>query len=222
MATDARAAILRRIRACLALADSPEPHEAAAAMRQAEALMRKHGLDRAAVDQSVVEERPASLGRGRLLPPYLMALSNMVGEVMGCVVYARAPHTAVFVGVGAAPEVAAYAYEVLGRQLLVGRALHRKRRTRGAAHKRTQRADAWAAGWVAGVRHLVEAIRPPIAAVIEQYMVERHPGLVEIRKRVVQLDRHACDGYLAGRASGVRLHPGVAPGQGQARLMGDG
>lgn len=32
--------IVRRIRACLALASSPEPHEAAAALRRAQALFR--------------------------------------------------------------------------------------------------------------------------------------------------------------------------------------
>ena len=50
-----RRRILARIRACLALASSPEPHEAAAALRQAQAWMRRYGLTREEVELAYAE-----------------------------------------------------------------------------------------------------------------------------------------------------------------------
>ena len=41
--------VIERIRKCLALGESPEPHEAAAAKRQAEKLMRAHNVSRAEI-----------------------------------------------------------------------------------------------------------------------------------------------------------------------------
>ena len=37
--------IIGKIKKCLSLSQSDNPHEAASALRQAQALMRKHGLD---------------------------------------------------------------------------------------------------------------------------------------------------------------------------------
>jgi hypothetical protein len=214
----ARDGLLRRIRACLALADSPEPHEAAAALRQADALMRKHGLSETDVELSAVREEAASIGRGRQPAAYLASLAHMVASVMGCDLYARG-RAVVFVGVGPGAEVAAYSYQVLGRQLVRDRALYRKRRTRGAAHTRTARADAWALGWVGGVRRLVEQVRPPRPAVVDRYMAARHADLPPARPSRIRLDsRHVEAGWWAGRTSGVRLHHGVAPGQAQPRI----
>jgi hypothetical protein len=217
--TPDRDAALRRVRACLALAESPEPHEAAAALRQAEALMRRHGLSAADIDMSVVREERATLGRGVHPAPYLCNLALMIAGVLGCTAYAI-PRRVVFVGVGPPAEIAAYAYLVLGRQLLRARAEHRRRRTRGAEHKRTARADAWAVGWVEGVRRLVEQVRPGLPAVVGEYMAKQHPALVAPKVRRAPIDtRHATDGYIAGLASGVHLHPGVASGEAQPRLQ---
>ena len=202
--------ILRRIRACLALSQSPEPHEAAA-MRQAEALMRLHGISRADVAMADVREAEAEAvcGRGNLLPDHLALLAWMVADVLGCTWYVSRPHTAAFVGVGPAAEIAAYAYTTLGRQLLSARATHRRRSTRGAAHKRSARADAWAVGWVSGVRRLVVAIAPTRPVAVDQYMAVRHADLVTSTSRPKRDPAHVAAGWMAGRTSGVRLHHGV-------------
>ena len=55
--------ILRKIEKCLALAKSSEPAEAAAALRQAQALMREHGYRNWKLRQS-------ALVSARLRPPH--------------------------------------------------------------------------------------------------------------------------------------------------------
>ena len=53
---------LEKIKKCLRLATSANPHEAAAAMRQAQALMKEHGVGQADVDMSGVEVSTAVAG----------------------------------------------------------------------------------------------------------------------------------------------------------------
>ena len=57
--TDNNSAILCKIKKCLALSASSNPHEAAAALRQAHALMNKHGV-------SAHEVTMADIGEARL------------------------------------------------------------------------------------------------------------------------------------------------------------
>jgi hypothetical protein len=121
--------ILRKIRACLALGESQEPHEAAAALRQAEALMRRHDLDRAAVEQSVVEEAEAAAGRSAHLAVYLRVLAHVVATAMSCRHYLSRPRTVAFVGVGNGPVAfvgvvrVPDAVELPGHGCVVGRGL---------------------------------------------------------------------------------------------------
>ena len=48
--------IIGKIKKCLSLSQSDNPHEAASALRQAQALMRKHGLDEVAMANAEVGE----------------------------------------------------------------------------------------------------------------------------------------------------------------------
>ena len=63
-----RAQALRRIRACLRLSASSEPHEAAAALRQAQALMREYGVTASEADLADVHTETRPMGRA-LRPP---------------------------------------------------------------------------------------------------------------------------------------------------------
>lgn len=72
-----RAKILSRIRKCLALAQSSEPHEAAAALRQAQKLMAQHGIDAVDIELSAVVEAYVPAGRSAQVPPrWLAALAQ--------------------------------------------------------------------------------------------------------------------------------------------------
>lgn len=58
-----REELLRKIRACLRLSTSANEHEAAAALRQARALMEKHGVSHAEALAGEVSEREAKTAR---------------------------------------------------------------------------------------------------------------------------------------------------------------
>jgi len=72
---------LRKVLACLRLAGSSNPHEAAAALRQARKLMDQHGLS--AEDAAASEIREAESPtrcRGAKPPQSLVWLASMVAD----------------------------------------------------------------------------------------------------------------------------------------------
>ena len=118
---------LDKIKKCLALAASPEAHEAAAAMRQAQKLMAQFGLsedDVTLADVAEVRQQAQNVSMVR----WEAALACMVARAFGCETFTtqsiqlgsgskiRRQRSYVFVGVGPAPEVAGYAFDVLARQ----------------------------------------------------------------------------------------------------------
>lgn len=73
---------LDRVRKCLALArGSTEPHEAAAALRQAQVLMLKYGL--AASDAEVAARLATPAGRAETPAGYLALLIRLVEDAFG-------------------------------------------------------------------------------------------------------------------------------------------
>lgn len=72
---------LRKVRACLRLAASSNPNEAASAMRQAQALMNKYGLTPDDADAAEVLQADATTrSRGGDLPGSVLDLAALVGE----------------------------------------------------------------------------------------------------------------------------------------------
>lgn len=214
-----RAQALRRIRACLRLGASSEPHEAAAALRQAQALMREHGISGDDVELADVQTATRPMGRARTPPAYLVQCANMVASVMGArIIYdpilTRSGAWAgrvVFVGCGPRAEIAAYAYVALGRQLADGRAkcLRKNRRLKRAS--RTRRADLWCQAWVEGAARHVQALALPSR---EQDLVERYMAGKDLTTRTGRERPPSArdvatwlDGFAHGNA--VRLHHGV-------------
>ena len=126
---------LQKIKKCLALASSSNPHEAAVAMRQAQKLMQQFGLSEVDVTLADVAESTA-LAKTVDLVQWEAVLSSMVAQAFGCHAYTsqrrklsqtltyRRERVYVFVGVGAAAEVASYAYDVLSRQCAKDRRAH--------------------------------------------------------------------------------------------------
>lgn len=217
---------LQKVRKCLALASSSNEHEAAAAMRQAQKLMQQFGIDDADVSLADVSEAATDAHTADLVE-WEARLSSLIAEAFGCDVFRVQRRTLgptlrfrrrsmwVFVGVGAAADVAAYAYEVLARQCAKDRRAHiaRQPRTCKAATK-TARGDLYAQAWVSGVRAKVEALAGSTrnTALIAQYMERAHPGMRGVAakdrtkgRNVKDNDWHA--GTEAGR--GARLDRGV-------------
>lgn len=205
---------LDKVRKCLALSRSPNEHEAAAALRQAQALMRTHGIGDADVELADVAECRAR-ARSPALNRWEVHLSNCIAEAFGCDVFSsrnvdfsgrrvRWFRDFVFVGVGGAQEIAGYAYTVLARQCAAARLAHiAKQPKRCLPITKTARGDMFAAGWVLGVSTLVQSFAgcPRNKGLIERHMAANHPDIQVAESRDSTAGRNA---GLADRAAGFR------------------
>ncbi|VFR54775.1 hypothetical protein BRI6_1094 [plant metagenome] len=212
---------LRKIRRCLELARSANQFEAAAAMRQAQALMREYAVSGSDVELlAVTEVSVRALTNANVV--WEAALNRLIANAFGCEVYwqrtfdadFRLARHVVFVGLDAAPEVAGYAYEVLGRQCVKARQQYvagQPKRCKAAT--KTARGDEFARGWVQAVRDLVQnmGMTPANAELVDRYMEQQHPDLttaeIRDRGRRVAHQGHAAAGFRVGKSA--RLGRGV-------------
>ena len=228
---------LEKVKKCLALASSPETHEAAAALRQAQKLMAQYGLTETDVSLADVSEF-AQAAQNAPLVKWEATLAVMIAEAFGCDQYTstrpqlskglqvRMQRRFVFIGVGPAPEIAGYAFDLLARQCAKDRRAHMGQQHKNCKPKtRVARGDLYAEGWIAGVRDKVErfAGTERDAELIEQYMRERHPDMksANVRdrtkgKNVSHADFH--HGVRAGRKAD--LNHGISGQRASQALLG--
>lgn len=228
-----REAALKKVLKCLRLSKSANEHEAAAALRQARKLMDEYGItSEDAATSEYAEARSHVCARGTSLPCSLNALIRLVAEGYRCEPVCVVRRTTwgsaasirvAFVGRGADPTVAAYAFDVLRRQLDRARLKHigrvRKRANREA------RGEVFARGWVSAVQDLFPAADQDEQQLValKQAVSRLHPE-VETRasREIKALNAASSSDWVAGRVAGkhARLHAGVA-GEGQRRLGHD-
>lgn len=158
-----------KIRKCLALAASGNSHEASAAMRHAQALMRKYGVDEAAVELSQVKAEDTTTAKSSI-PGWVADLAWVVASAFACRCwFTRTAGSArvTFIGVGAKPKIATYAFTVLRRQLAADRAAF-YRRTRGKRSNRIGRADQFALSWIYQVSREVSRFAGEVPAIVDR------------------------------------------------------
>lgn len=185
---------LKKIKKCLALGKSQNPHEAAAAMRQAQKLMAEHNLDEQAVSMADVSEAKVSAVIQAQVK-WESALGHMVAEAFGCQRYVETGarwlpsgwvkhRKVVFVGIGAAADVAGYAYEMLSRQCAKARTDHISKQP-GSCKRITKiaRGDQFALGWAYGVREMLDkfANSDGNASLIQSYMDTKYPNMATVK-----------------------------------------
>ena len=121
---------IRKIKHCLALAQSANENEAATALRQAQALMREYRLTEMDVKLSDVGEIESDIYRAKRRPAWDQQLSIAVAYAFNCTTLRRRKWSAekeqviecaTFVGVSPAQNIALYAYESLHRKLTQAR-----------------------------------------------------------------------------------------------------
>lgn len=226
--------IIDKIRKCLALSKSSNPHEAAAALRQAQGLMRMHGLTAEAVELAEVKEASHAVAASGM-PRWDARLAGLVADTFGCRLIVsewrvgpRARESSwVFIGVAAASEVARYAYEVLARQCWAQRATHIAGLPRACKRRiKTDRGDAFAIAWVEAVAPMLErfAGREQDAELLDRYMEQRHGKLEEAkpsRRAAAAVTSYASmtEGYAAGKNASLARGVGSA---GQPLAIGGG
>ncbi|MEI7036466.1 DUF7168 domain-containing protein [Fulvimonas yonginensis] len=214
-----RAAILRKIKACLRLAASPNANEAAAALRQAQAMMAAHGISHAEA-MDVGEAEVGTRCRGATLTQSLSFLVSVVADGFGAkpVIIRTWGKTVIrFYGVDGAAEVAAYAFTVLRRQMDADRLRHIARVRKRA--NREARGETFALAWVSAIYHLfpkAELVEGKGKA-IDDLMRLRHPNATtsagrDLTSKGKTNDNDAEAGYLAGKAAQLhRAMKGASP-----------
>ena len=220
--------ILSKIKKCLALGTSPNPHEAAAAMRQAHALMRQHGVDAHSVSMADIGESRADIRTmARDKPAQWEAkLAATVGRAFGCKLLISKKvlpkeyrghlneGAFIFVGQEGQAEVAAYTASVLSRKCktarqkwiaehLVGMSIGR-----GGKAQVTRMGDAFAEGWVHSIGKLVCDFANPtdIEHAINKHVAERS-GSGEASTRSIKSSQFG-PGELAAASMGARAAAG--------------
>ncbi|WP_219211888.1 DUF2786 domain-containing protein [Variovorax boronicumulans] len=220
---------LKKIKKCLALAKSTNPNEAGIAMRQAQRLMAEHGVsldDVALSDVSVVK----CSTRTNSQPRWEVSLARMIAEAFGCDLIwlsedrmlgsRRVIHREVaFIGIASAPQVAAYAWDVLSRQCAKARLAHlRKQPARCKPITLTARGDEFAMGWVHAAHQLLDAFANSERNVllIEQYKAQTWPDSTTFKakdrtigRNVTTTDRAA--GFVAGLEAQLNRGVGGVP-----------
>lgn len=191
--------VIERIKKCLALAESDNPNEAAAALRQANVLMQKYGVSGHQVVMADIGESATRIGTMARDKPALWEshLANIIGKAFGCqMMISRTLRPKgfghendghyVYVGLAQQAELAAYTASVLTRRCKKARDAWVKehlsglgRGVKGGRRKMTQMGDAFALGWVGRISKLVQefAHPPEVAAAIKAYIDDaRTPG----------------------------------------------
>lgn len=109
---------IEKIKKCLSLAKSQNENEAAIALKQANALMRKFNLEyRAVLAGEVNEVRVRTRYKSRPMG-WDQLLVSQIGRQFDCeVLMIQNPHEWVFLGLDSNAQVAAYAYDVLMNQV---------------------------------------------------------------------------------------------------------
>ncbi|WP_433884903.1 DUF2786 domain-containing protein [Pseudomonas vranovensis] len=167
-----RERIIRKIKHCLALSASSNEHEAAAAMRQAQKLMRKYRLTELDVHISSVGKTYGAQVKCRR-PAWDRDLINVVAEAFNCKGFTHSNwdadsgarrERALFVGVSPAQEIAKYAYDILLLKASAARKAHVAKIKRGeipqARFTPETRGNHFAEAWVSEVRYKLQELVP--------------------------------------------------------------
>lgn len=211
-------------------------HEAAAAISQARKIMMKYNISSDDIECADINEAssrgtPSSAERP---PEYVVHLAAVIAIAFGVrwymdrVFYPRPKNKIIYYGPAERPEIAAYAFDVLARQLHKGRreylsGLHRNIKP---ANK-TKRADIWCSAWVAGAYELITefAITEPEQTLMDIYRQKKFNTdelkIVEARKpgKVHGSDNAVNSGWIAGRQA--RLNQAVTGNNNeQTKLIG--
>ena len=163
---------IRKIKHCLALAQSANENEAATALRQAQALMREYRLTEMDVKLSDVGEVESDLHRAKRRPAWDQQLSIAVAGAFNCTTLRRRKWSpsreqviecATFVGVSPAQNIALYAYESLHRKLTQARKEYCSAVRSGARrseYSAETAGDHFALAWVWEVQSKLKALVP--------------------------------------------------------------
>lgn len=220
--------IIEKIRKCLALAQSSEPHEAAAAMRQAQKLMAAYNVSAEGIAAAELGEECANTYTISKLRRWEMVLTGILARAFGCRViftrgYGRNLGQLTFIGLKHQAQLAKYTWDVLYRQILKSRAEYLQINGRGVRSVDSKRGDDFCLGYVFALDKKVSefACEPKVKALIDARAVEMMGGeekKMEAKDKKKEISASYYDGKEA--AADTQLH---RPMKGeQQRMLGNG
>lgn len=153
--------IIERIKKCLALSRSANPHESARALHHAQVLMQKYGLNEDGIKIAEIQEGRVSAA-SKSLPEWHQCLIQTVASAFGCNVHITSffwgNSEVVFLGTAERVEIAGYTYVVLRRNLQSARQKFISSLPSNCKrYTKTLRADRYCQGYVAALH---EKIKP--------------------------------------------------------------
>lgn len=176
---------LEKIKKCLALGKSANEHEAPQALKQAQALMRKYELDEHDVELSGIAKAGAERKVAYTMTDWQWGVGHLVAGVFGCGCYAQGK-TMRFFGLGSRAELAAYAFDVVYRQINAARRKFLREEVKARLKKhRAYLADQYCEGWLDGASGAVRefAMAEKETALMKEY--EDNLALREAKTRSV-------------------------------------
>lgn len=196
--------ILDKVKKLLALSSSPNPNEAAAALSKARALMDEHAISYDDLIESDIKESSGRPYKAKNMPYHLDILSLAVAELFSCKVYqsTRWSHTVphklrgfedkfvsypVFVGYEPSNELCKYCYDNLVRKLTKARNNYISGSSIRSQISKDK--DAYAFGWVHGVRNNIKHLIPPTIEI----EISGEKGLIKVDPLGLYLDNKQLD-----------------------------
>lgn len=231
---------LAKIKKLLNLAKkNTNANESASAMRQAQNLMREHNLSATDVDLMEIGEASSSGAptNAESIPKYMGCLA----EIICCAFGVRCYHTyksgylrmpkriVTFYGPNERPQIAAYSFDVLSRQMMKARSEYRATLRKSIkTSTKIARADTFCEGWVEGAYRLIIdfAVTEAEDMLITAYYskLQRETGLKSGELREAKSCRGADDaasaGYQAGKAAQLNHAVNGAAGASMLQIEG--
>jgi len=210
---------IRKIQSCLNMARSGQASEAATALRQAQAMMTRYGIDHPEILAAAANAIQVTAGAASRPARYESRLAAMVADASGCKVIFT-PHWTMghwtFIGCSPGLDIAAYSMQVLKRQLLKARRTYIETKLkRYKRENKTIRADAYCEAWVQTVSDLLSRYEasPEQTQAIDAYIAQHHPQLGQLRPtcRVSRIDttRDQLYGIRDGQTAELRSAVGT-------------
>ncbi|AKU21894.1 DUF2786 domain-containing protein [Massilia sp. NR 4-1] len=224
---------IKKIRKCMALAKSSEPHEAAAAMRQAQKLMEQFSVEHPELLAAGAAEEWSKSSASMHPPRYEVNLASLICRAFGCeMVFKRQLSKSQldihggysFIATAPIPEIAAYSFTVLRRQLAAARADYIKTTLKRYRKNKTAAADLFCQGWVLAAQRHVVSVTPTEeqSASVSAYMQLHYAETSSLQSRERALtgrvdgENHVGRGWDEGK--NARLNQGVSGGAAVAAL----
>ncbi|MEL5565997.1 DUF2786 domain-containing protein [Serratia ureilytica] len=215
--------LVKLVRKLLELARSnSNAHETGLALARAQKLMEKYGISELEASLSSIQTAPsrgAPSEAKQKLPEWMSGLAWAIARAFGCRLYfswrdseSGPRRNVTFYGFSERPAVAAYAFDVLSRQLKDATADYLKTQNkRLKMSTRRARAEQFRAGWVAGVRRVITTftVSEQECELMGAWLESQKMG--ELQTRASKTCRGDDIARLRGFEAGqnARLHQGV-------------